>query len=525
MEDAVRESPNRGQDAHFFMIRPLRQPDRVSLRGLIPSASFVGCADITVSAVTEHSHECTPGCLFAALPGTRTHGRNYLSQALQRGAAAILTDRPLADVSLPQCIVPDARQVYGRLCHGLYAFPSQRLGVAGVTGTNGKTTTTWIVRSLLESASRPTGVIGTIEYNDGLESEPSRLTTPDAQTLARTLAAMRDRHTSHAAVELSSHALKQGRAAGLTLDVGIVTNITHDHLDYHEHFHDYLRSKARISGHVKRGGLLVLNADDPNSENVLERLDQDVRVWMFGIDHPADVRAEAVLLSPRGSRFRLCQGTEQVDCMTPLVGKHNVSNCLAASCAALHFGLSLQEIADGLETFSFVPGRLERVERGQPFAVYVDYAHTDDALRRIISTVRATTTGRVIVVFGAGGDRDRSKRPLMGRAASAADEIIITSDNPRSEDPYQIIDQILAGCSGTAAEPMVLVDRKEAIREAIRLARPGDAVIVAGKGHEKEQILGDRRIPFDDVAVCREALLTSGSNFQAELLPAGKAAG
>jgi len=224
------------------MFEPLRKPGPVSIRGLIPSASFVGCADISVSAVTEYSQNCTPGCLFAALPGTRTHGREHVKQALLGGAAAILTDRPLAAVSLPQCIVPDARQVYGRLCHGLYAFPSQRLGVAGVTGTNGKTTTTWILRSLLESASYPTGVIGTIEYNDGFQSQPSSLTTPDALTLARVLAAMRDRHTTHAAIELSSHALKQGRTAGLTLDVGVVTNISHDHQDYHESFHDYIRS-------------------------------------------------------------------------------------------------------------------------------------------------------------------------------------------------------------------------------------------------------------------------------------------
>jgi UDP-N-acetylmuramoyl-L-alanyl-D-glutamate--2,6-diaminopimelate ligase len=488
------------------MFHPLRQPGFVSLRGLIPSASFVGCADITVSAVTEHSQDCTPGCLFAALPGSKTHGREHVRHALLGGAAAILTDRPLADVSLPQCIVPDARQVYGRLCHGLYAFPSQRLGVAGVTGTNGKTTTTWIVRSLLESASHPTGVIGTIEYNDGMESRPARLTTPDALTIARTLAAMRDRHTSHAALELSSHALKQGRTAGLTLDVGIVTNVTHDHFDYHGNFHDYIRSKARISGHIKRGGLLALNADDPNSENILERLDNDVRVLMYGIDSPADLRAEQIVSGPDGSRFQMVFGTNRTECFTPLVGRHNVSNCLAAASAALHFGLSLEQIALGLETLTFVPGRLERVDCGQPFQVYVDFAHTDDALRRAISAVRTVTAGKVIIVFGAGGDRDKVKRPLMGRAAALADEAIITSDNPRSEDPYHIVDQILSGFSGMGLEPTVLIDRKEAIQAAIRRAQPGDAVIVAGKGHEREQILGDRRIPFDDAAVCREAL-------------------
>ncbi|WP_437206024.1 UDP-N-acetylmuramoyl-L-alanyl-D-glutamate--2,6-diaminopimelate ligase [Planctomicrobium sp. SH664] len=496
------------------MFYPLRQPGSVSLRGLIPSASFVGCADITISSVTEHSHACTPGCLFAALPGTRLHGREFIEQARLSGAAAILTDRPLAEVTLPQCIVPDARQAYGRICHGLYAFPSQRLGVAGVTGTNGKTTTTWIVRSLLESASHPTGVIGTIEYNDGLESRPARLTTPDALPLAQSLAAMRDRHTTHAAIELSSHALKQGRTAGLSIDVGIITNITHDHLDYHGHLGDYIASKSLISQHIKRGGLLVLNADDRHHENILERLNVDVRVMTFGIDNEADVRAEIQSLSTNGSRFRLIHGTEQIDCFTPLVGQHNVSNCLAAACAGLHFRLSLAQIAAGLETCHLVPGRLERVNCGQPFQVYVDYAHTDDALRRVIAAVRQITTGRVSVVFGAGGERDHSKRPLMAKAASAADRVFVTSDNPRSEDPLEIIRQVVNGFAAEQQNYEIIPDRDAAIRSAIHAAQPGDAVIIAGKGHEKEQVVDGARLPFDDVAVCRSAILASFAGLQ-----------
>lgn len=488
------------------MFEPLRKPGPVSIRGLIPSASFVGCADISVSAVTEYSQDCTPGCLFAALPGTRTHGREHVKQALLGGAAAILTDRPLAAIPLPQCIVPDARQVFGRLCHGLYAFPSQRLGVAGVTGTNGKTTTTWILRSLLESASYPTGVIGTIEYNDGFQSQPSTLTTPDALTLARVLAAMRDRHTTHAAIELSSHALKQGRTAGLSLDVGIVTNITHDHQDYHESFHDYIRSKAKIASQIKRGGLLVLNADDPHCENLLERVDQDVRICTFGLEKEADVTASHIRMNSQGSTFLLHHAAEQVECSTSLVGSHNISNTLAAACAGLQFGLTLRQISEGLQHVVQVPGRLEKVDCGQLFPVYVDFAHTDDALRRVIGSVRALTRGRIILVFGAGGDRDRAKRPLMARAAALADDVILTSDNPRSEDPYQIVDEILSGFQGTTHIPCVQIDRQEAIREAIFRARPDDAVIIAGKGHEKYQILGERRTPFDDVAACRNAL-------------------
>jgi UDP-N-acetylmuramoyl-L-alanyl-D-glutamate--2,6-diaminopimelate ligase len=329
-------------------------------------------------------------------------------------------------------------------------------------------------------------------------------------TLARTLAAMRDRNTSHAAIELSSHALKQGRAAGLMLDVGIITNITQDHFDYHRSFHDYVSAKARIASHIKRGGVLVLNADDPVHEEILERLDRDVRVQTFGIRNSADLRAEALQLSPQGTRFQLSRGSERVECVTPLVGAHNVSNCLAAAAAALHFGLSFEQIAQGLSQCRVVPGRLERVERGQPFNVYVDYAHTDDALRRIVTAIRAITSQRILLVFGAGGDRDKSKRPLMAQAAALADEVIITSDNPRSEDPWQILDDLAQGFSGTKIDPIRIADRCEAIHEAIRRAQPGDAVIIAGKGHEKEQILGEKRLPFDDVAVCHEALTSLG---------------
>ncbi|WP_437188066.1 UDP-N-acetylmuramoyl-L-alanyl-D-glutamate--2,6-diaminopimelate ligase [Planctomicrobium sp. SH668] len=504
MEDASDLGRLWGKDAPFFlMFTPLRQPGLLSVRGLIPSASFVGCADITFSAITENSLHCTPGCLFAALPGTHTHGKKHIEQALQRGAAAILTDSPLANVPLPQCIVPDVRQVYGRLCHGLYAFPSQRLGVAGVTGTNGKTTVTWILRSLLESASYPTGVIGTIEYNDGFESQPATLTTPDALTLARTLAAIRDRLTSHVAIELSSHALKQSRTAGLTLDVGMITNITRDHQDYHLDLDDYIRAKSRIAHHIKPGGLLVLNADDPIQQKILEQLDRNVQVKTFGIDQEADIQASNLQVSRHGSRFTLAYGVEKIECTTRLVGQHNISNCLAAAAAAIHFGLTPRQIQEGLATLDSVPGRLEKVECGQNFDVYVDFAHTDDALKRTISTVRELTTGKVIVVFGAGGDRDKSKRPLMGLAATAADEVILTSDNPRSEEPIQIIHEIRAGFPESAKQPEIEIERDLAIRKAIRMARAGDAVIVAGKGHEKVQIIGDRQTPFDDAGVCQ----------------------
>lgn len=507
MEDTVRPVGPLGRTP-FFMPNPslIRQPGPVSLRGLLPGASFVGCADIAVSAVTEHSGDCTPGCLFAALPGTRSHGRNHIAHALLGGAASILSDRPLADVSLPQCIVPDVRQAYGRICQGLFGFPSRKLGVAAVTGTNGKSTVTWIVRSLLESVSHPTGVIGTIEYNDGLISQPSTLTTPDALTLARWLAAMRDRHTPYAAIELSSHALKQERAAGVAIDVGVITNVTHDHLDYHKNRADYLRSKAKIAGLLKRGGLLALNADDPAHTEILEHIPGDCRVTTFGCDSPADVRGELQSVTSEGTRFRLACGVERIDCFTPLIGKHNVSNSLAAVAAARHFGLTMEQIARGLAETAAVPGRLQRIDGGRDFEVFVDYAHTDDALRRVIHTLRNLTAGRLIVVFGAGGDRDPTKRPLLAQAAAAADLAIVTSDNPRTEDPEQIITQICQGFTLAACRYHRITDRRKAIEAAVELAQPGDKILVAGKGHETTQHIGTELHPFDDAAVCRSAI-------------------
>jgi UDP-N-acetylmuramoyl-L-alanyl-D-glutamate--2,6-diaminopimelate ligase len=366
------------------------------------------------------------------------------------------------------------------------------------------------VRSLLESVSHPTGVIGTIEYTDGIESRPSTLTTPDALTLAQVMAAMKDRQTTHAALELSSHALKQDRAAGVSLDVGIVTNVTRDHFDYHKTFHDYVSAKARISTLIKRGGVLVLNADDPGTDQILERLDCDVRVVTFGIDSAADLQAERLTLTPQGTRFQLVIGQQRIECITPLVGQHNVSNCLAAAAAAAHFGLSPEQIAQGLEQFEHVPGRLERVDQGQAFQVFVDFAHTADALQRVIHALRALTTGRLILCCGAGGDRDREKRPQMGQAAALADSVILTSDNPRSEDPRQILADLMSGFPQHSAPPELVIDRRQAIALALQQARPGDVVLIAGKGHEQTQILKEKTIPFDDVSVCQELLREQG---------------
>lgn len=487
-------------------------PTPVSLRRLFASASFVGCGDIAVSEVTADSRDCRPGSLFAALPGSRTHGLEHLKEVVKRGATSLLVDQPLPNVSLRQCVVRDVRKAYAELCEAVYGYPSRRLGMVGVTGTNGKTTVTWMVRSILETAGMPTGILGTIEYSDGMECEPAPLTTPCAKTLSGWLASAASRATQYAAIELSSHALDQSRAAGTLLDVAVVTNITQDHFDYHGDFASYRNAKRRIVEQLKRRGLVVLNADDPATASLAAETPDAVQVRTYGIEQPADVTAEDIRCQSDGSDFRLRVGLESIDVHTPLIGRHNVSNSLAAATAALHFGIPLNEIAEGIDALEIVPGRLERVSDGQPFNVFVDYAHTHDALERSIAAVREVTDGRVLCVFGAGGNRDRSKRPLLGHAAGAADVAIVTSDNPRHERPQDIIDEILVGCRQADVALYVESDRRTAIAWAIEHAEPGDAVLVAGKGHETVQIIGDERRPFDDVQVCLDSLKTFGAD-------------
>jgi UDP-N-acetylmuramoyl-L-alanyl-D-glutamate--2,6-diaminopimelate ligase len=477
----------------------------VSLRRLFPSASFVGCAEMAVSDATEDSRQCTLGCLFAAIPGRKHNGQEHVDEALAKGAAVVLTSQPLAKFKVNQCIVGDVRAAYSELCQALAGLPCRRLGLVGVTGTNGKTTTTWLIRAILEANRKHTGLLGTVEYSDGVTTEPATLTTPDSRTLADWLASMVAKKTPYAAMEISSHALQQSRAAGVQLDVAVVTNITRDHFDFHGSFDGYRTAKSRLLWMVKRGGLVVLNADDPGSSSLAEMVPSSSRLLTFGIDQDADVCCRVLEQSHIGSRFAVEHGAEEFEFFTPLIGRHNLENCLAAISACRHFGLALDSMADGLNTLRTVPGRMELIEGRQPFRVFVDYAHTDDALRNVIKAVRPTTRGRVIVVFGAGGDRDADKRPLMGQAAATADVCVVTSDNPRSEDPEAIIAQIVAGMP-SQAKKHVEVDRETAIAWAIRHAKPGDTILVCGKGHEKVQVVGTERVPFDDAAACRQHL-------------------
>lgn len=467
--------------------------------------------EVVVTGITGDSRKVVPGDLFVAGQGSRADGASFVAEALRRGAVAVACDRPL---DLPEgvgiVIIPRFAQGKALLADRFFEHPSGRLKVVGVTGTNGKTTTCAMLRSMLSMDGQDCGVIGTLGAWIGQEHEDLVNTTPDAIELQRLLARMVDRNLTSAVMEISSHALAQHRVDGVDVDVAVFTNLTQDHLDYHGSMEAYGDAKGLLFSGLLPDAVAVLNADDPISARYAERT--VARVATYGIDHPADVHGTIRRLDAQGTSFGIeaQQGRRRIAVQSRQVGRHNVANALAAASAALYLGLPGAAIRAGLESLASVPGRLEPVDCGQEFRLLVDYAHTPDALEQVLMLLRPLTRGRLSVVFGCGGDRDRSKRPLMGAvAARLADEVFVTSDNPRSEDPAAIVAEVLAGVPADRRGGVVtLVDRREAIDAACRQAGGGDVVLVAGKGHETTQTLGSTVLPFDDRAVAREVLWT-----------------
>ncbi|WP_232101083.1 UDP-N-acetylmuramoyl-L-alanyl-D-glutamate--2,6-diaminopimelate ligase [Gimesia fumaroli] len=486
----------------------------ISLRALFPSASFVDCADICATSIQSDSRCCEPGDLFAVVPGTKENAEKYIPEALRKGAKAVLTGHPLVDLPVPQCIVSDVRKAYAILCSEFAGHPASHLQTVGVTGTNGKTTVTWLIRAILQNTERRTGLLGTVEYHDGVTAWPASLTTPDASELSQMLSKMVKNNVTHSVMEVSSHALDQCRLAGTGLSIGVVTNVTQDHFDYHQNRENYAACKAKIIQHVKPNGTVVLNRDDSACQAFASEVSSSQSVLTYGIHGQADISAEQIQETVNGVAFQLLYGEMSVPVKSSLIGMHNISNCLAAAAVCLALGLSLTEIAEGIRSTDCVPGRMEQVHCGQPYTVLVDYAHTDDALSHVIRAARKVCSQRILCVFGAGGDRDNSKRRLLGLAGSEADQVIITSDNPRSEDPMQIIEMVAEGCRTKGITPELIIDRKEAICRALDEAQAGDLVLIAGKGHECEQIIGDQKIPFSDRLVVENYFsnLLSGSS-------------
>lgn len=479
--------------------------NRLSLRQTLGAVSFVDCGDIEVRGLCSDSRNVQSGDLFVALSGSRLDGHDCAAAAVRAGATGILVERPISGIGVPQCVVRDSRAAWARLCMAWHHVPMSQICVAGVTGTNGKTTSTWLLRSILQAAGHQTGLLGTIEYSDGRHIQPAALTTPDAADMATLFGRMTSHSTTHCVMEVSSHAIDQRRCSGVPLSVAAITNITHDHFDYHGTVDHYRRTKACIAGLLQSGCPLLIGTDDAGCRAILQDLPAGVPLITFGLQPDAQIQGS--LLERQGTWMRLQLKLQQATVVvrTSLAGNHNILNCLVAAAMAEQLGVHPDQIVLGLERVVCVPGRMERIVADQPYQVFVDYAHTPDGLRHCLQTVRDLTTGRVVLVFGAGGDRDRKKRPLMAGAAQAADVIFVTSDNPRSEPPEQIIQEILEGFDDHGAVTAV-TDRANAIRQALDLARPDDVVVVAGRGHESVQQIGPRQICFDDRRVVRRLL-------------------
>ena len=467
--------------------------------------------DVPVAGLAYDSRAVEAGHLFFCIPGTLSDGHAYAETAVAAGAVALCVERPTG-AGVPEIVVSDARSAMARVAAEFYGRPGDELMLLGVTGTNGKTTTAFLIESILSAAGRTTGLIGTIETRVAGRRKPGVRTTPESLDLQRLLAEMRDAGVTAVAMEVTSHALVMQRVGSLHFEVAAFTNLSQDHLDFHSSMEDYFAAK-RMLFTPERANKGVANLDDPSGVRVFD--ESTIPCVGFGSDERAQVRAVDVRSGPWGSEFVLEMATVgEIKISTSLVGHFNVSNCLAAAAAAWQAGIEPQAIQAGIEQLGAVPGRFEAVDAGQPFTVVVDYAHTPDSLDNVLRGARALAgTGRVVCAFGCGGDRDRGKRPLMGSvAARLADFVIVTSDNPRSEDPHAIIDSILEGVTAErpAGPDAVLADRREAIRRALSEARSGDVVVIAGKGHETGQEFRDHTIPFDDRDVARRGLAELG---------------
>jgi len=490
-----------------------------SIRG----ASFSGDPQFAISGLEYDSRRVSPGQVFFAICGYRQDGHRFIPQALERGAVAVASEsapppdfqprgKGAGGAGAPVWVqVPSIRLALALGAGEFYGHPSRDLALVGVTGTNGKTTVSFLIASILDAAGKKPALIGTIEYRprfaDPAASVPAPNTTPESLDLQRLLREVADGGGQAAVMEVSSHSLVLERVAGCEFHAAVWTNFSRDHLDFHSGAEDYFAAKSRLfvpSENHPAPRFAVLNGDEARLAAIAEQT--PARVLRFGIENPADVCAKKWKAGPGGIRFTAQTSAGPLEIESPLVGRHNVYNLLAAAAAAMALEATPDQIQQGVRSLR-VPGRMEAVNQGQPFGVYVDYAHTEEGLRNAVAAARELDpTGQLILVFGCGGDRDRSKRPLMGLAAAACDRIFLTSDNPRSEDPLQIINDVTVGLQKANAHYVIEPDRASAITRALAEARAGDIVLIAGKGHENYQVVGDQRLPFDDRQAARAAL-------------------
>ncbi|MBU8922271.1 MAG: UDP-N-acetylmuramoyl-L-alanyl-D-glutamate--2,6-diaminopimelate ligase [Bacteroidales bacterium] len=459
--------------------------------------------EIDILGITVDSRQVRPGYLFIAVSGHVRDGHEYISQAIQNGAVAAIVENDI-EAKIPVIVVEDSKAAESVMSRRFYEEPDIRMVMAGITGTNGKTSTAFLVQSIFEVAMGKTGIIGTVGNGIGKDISPADQTTPGSSSLIQMLAGFRDSGCCSTVMEVSSHAAVQGRTKGLEFDVGVFTNITRDHLDYHGTFEEYIDAKRifvdslNASGRIKKNGVLVYNLDDCNVRKVADQYGG--KKISFGLGSGAEIKAESVRADLNGSGFILVTSGESIDIELKLLGGFSIYNALAAAAAASAIGVSLEDIKSGLESVTIIPGRFQVIRMNDGPVVVVDYAHTPDALESLLSFCRDLGPTNLISVFGCGGDRDRGKRPIMGKiAAEISDRVYVTSDNPRSEDPEAIIDEVMEGIGEGHASVTRIADRREAIALAIRGAGKGDLVALAGKGHEDYQVIGADRIHFSDI--------------------------
>ncbi len=477
----------------------------------ISNPEIIGKKDVDIKGIVVHSSRVREGFLFICVRGEKTDGHQYIEEAVERGAAAVICERYPEISADTTVVVNNSRVAAAQTASNFFGYPSRKLRTVGITGTNGKTTVAYLCKNILAEAGEKTGLIGTIEYIIDGRTIPADRTTPDAVLIQSLLREMTNNDCRAVVVEVSSHALDQRRIDNIEFDTGIFTNLTRDHLDYHGDMEQYFKAKIRFFTELLGEGnkdfpkAAIINADDPVSAEIIENA--KVPVVRYGIDGQYDVRASDIRLDISGTSFKVTTPAGDLELKTPLAGRHNVYNILAAVGMAFSQNIPTDAILRGIHKTKNIPGRLQFIPNGTGISVAVDYAHTDDALRNVITALREISTGKIIVVFGCGGDRDPGKRPKMGRAVGElADMAIVTSDNPRSEDPEKIIDQVVEGFDDKGCEYIRLSDRGEAIRRALEIAGPGDTVLLAGKGHETYQQFKDNIVVFDDREVARRIL-------------------
>lgn len=470
-----------------------------------------GNSEVEIKGIAYHSADVNPGFLFVAIDGFKVSGRDFIEEAIQRGAAAVATVdvRDVKKEWVTAIGTRFPRRFLAQLANRFYEFPAQKLSLIGVTGTNGKTTTCFMLRAVCRELGFEPGFIGTVEHFDGHEKKTASQTTPESLDFVRMLARMVESGISVCIAEVSSHSLELDRVFDIDFRVGVFTNLTQEHLDFHRTMESYKMAKMKLFASLSPGAWAVVNFDDQVGREIPSFT--QAKVISFGtmqdVKPEPDISGAAIAVSPQGTQCEVRIDGKVIPVALKLPGCHNLLNLLATFGVGKAMGWDPNDVAKAVSKLDYVPGRLEALPNIGGFSVFVDYAHTPDALRRVLETARELTSGRVVVVFGCGGDRDRGKRPLMGKiAAQLADVVVVTSDNPRGEDPNKIIAEILQGMGSTGANVIVEVDRHEAIHRALKLAQRGDTVIIAGKGHEEYQIVGEKKIRFDDREVARSIL-------------------